>query len=72
MGAFDKLLDAYERISETLPRLELLRDAFKDNANLLAKLALYYADIIEFHRRAYNMVRRTCEWRKYVLSQIMH
>ncbi|KAH6610672.1 hypothetical protein Trco_000692 [Trichoderma cornu-damae] len=58
MVAFDKLIEAYDKIAETLPRLDQLSNAFKDNSTLLAKLALYYADVLEFHRRAYKFVRR--------------
>ncbi|RYP76705.1 hypothetical protein DL770_007179 [Monosporascus sp. CRB-9-2] len=56
--AFDKLVEAYARIADTLPRIETIGDAFKDNPSMLTKLALYYADILEFHRRAYKFVRR--------------
>ncbi|RYP56345.1 hypothetical protein DL769_009929 [Monosporascus sp. CRB-8-3] len=58
LGAFDKLIEAYGKIVETLPRFQRFNDAFKNNSVFLAKLALYYADILEFHRRAYKMVRR--------------
>ncbi|KAI3329791.1 hypothetical protein F4824DRAFT_372120 [Ustulina deusta] len=58
LNAFDKLIDAYGRIAETMPRLKSLSDAFKENPALLTKLALYYVDILEFHRRAYKFVRR--------------
>lgn len=61
MLAFDKLIEAYDRIAETLPRLDQLAVAFKSNPMLLTKLALYYADVLEFHRRAYKFVRRKCE-----------
>ncbi|KAJ2988979.1 hypothetical protein NUW58_g3702 [Xylaria curta] len=56
LGAFDKLIEAYGRIAETMPRLKKLSDAFKDNPTLLTKLALYYADVLEFHRRAYKFL----------------
>ncbi|KAI0976556.1 hypothetical protein F4678DRAFT_413747 [Xylaria arbuscula] len=58
LNAFDKLIDAYGRIAETMPRLRNLGDAFKNNPTLLTKLALYYAEVLEFHRRAYKFVRR--------------
>ena len=60
LGAFDKLLEAYDRIATTLPRIKELGEAFKDSPTLLSKLALYYADILEFHRRAYKFVTRKC------------
>lgn len=62
LNAFDKLLDAYGRIAETLPRLKNLAEAFKDSPALLTKLALYYAEILEFHRRAYKFIRRKCKY----------
>ncbi|KAJ3578997.1 hypothetical protein NPX13_g1567 [Xylaria arbuscula] len=58
LSAFDKLIEAYSRVAETMPRLKNLGDTFKDNPTLLTKLALYYAEVLEFHRRAYKFVRR--------------
>ncbi|KAJ8123850.1 hypothetical protein ONZ43_g291 [Nemania bipapillata] len=62
LSAFDKLIDAYGRIAVTMPRLKSLGDAFKDNPALLTKLALYYVDILEFHRRAYKFLTRRLAW----------
>ncbi|PON26980.1 NACHT domain-containing protein [Trichoderma gamsii] len=67
LDSFDKLIDAYGRIAETLPRLNNLGDAFKDNPTLLTKLSLYYVDILEFHRRAYKFVRRR-SWRFFFMT----
>lgn len=64
LNAFDKLIDAYGRIAETMPRLNHLGGAFKDSPALLTKLALYYVDVLEFHRRAYKFVRRKCMYLK--------
>ncbi|CAM1505697.1 Fc.00g113340.m01.CDS01 [Cosmosporella sp. VM-42] len=58
MLAFDKLIEAYDRIAETLPRLDRLAGSFKDDPGLLTKLALYYEDVLDFHRRAYKFVKR--------------
>lgn len=60
MSAFDKLIAAYEKISESLPRLERLNAALKDNPRFQVLLALVYADILEFHRRAYKFFRQKC------------
>src|SRR6478609_153747 len=60
LGAFDRLLDAYDRISTTIPRTKELGEAVKDSPALLPKLALYYADILEFHSRAYKFVTMKC------------
>ncbi|KAI3318736.1 hypothetical protein HD806DRAFT_510815 [Xylariaceae sp. AK1471] len=59
LKAFDKLIDAYGLIAETMPRLKNLGNAFKNSPAVITRLALYYADILEFHRRAYKFVRRT-------------
>ncbi|KAL6812597.1 hypothetical protein V8C40DRAFT_256786 [Trichoderma camerunense] len=67
LDSFDKLIDAYGRIAETLPRLNNLGDAFKNNPTLLSKLSLYYVDILEFHRRAYKFVRRR-SWRFFFMT----
>ncbi|KAI1496314.1 hypothetical protein F5X99DRAFT_75957 [Biscogniauxia marginata] len=67
LAAFDKLLAAYEKIAGTLPQIERLGSTFSDNPTLLGKLALYYADILEFHRRAYKFVRRK-SWRFFFLT----
>lgn len=64
MAAFDKLIEAYDKIAETLPQLDRLSNASTNNPTLLAKLALYYTDVLEFHRRAYKFVRRKCK--KYI------
>ncbi|KAI1173029.1 hypothetical protein F4777DRAFT_601066 [Nemania sp. FL0916] len=56
--AFDKLIVAYGRIAETIPRLENLGDAFKESIALRTRIALYYADILDFHHRAYKFIRK--------------
>ncbi|KAM4067309.1 DNA repair protein RAD5A [Hirsutella rhossiliensis] len=67
MLAFDKLIDAYDKIAGTLPRLNLLADTFKDSPAMFEKLALYYADVLEFHRRAYKFVRRK-SWKFFFMT----
>lgn len=43
-----------------MPRMDRLASALVD-ANFQNVLALVYADILEFHRRAYKFVRRKCK-----------
>jgi hypothetical protein len=50
---FDLLLDAYQEIGEHIPFLEQYEYLFKQDA-MKRVLALMYADIIEFHARAYR------------------
>ncbi|KAI9803679.1 MAG: hypothetical protein M1833_000591 [Piccolia ochrophora] len=58
LSIFDKLLDAYARIAEALPRCERLRAAFSDDVQFQDLLGQSYADVLEFHRRAYKIFRR--------------
>ena len=55
---FDKLLDAYKQISEELPKIDRLRRTFGKDEGFDRVLGLVYADIIEFHGRAYKFFRR--------------
>ncbi|KAF2678067.1 hypothetical protein K458DRAFT_377432 [Lentithecium fluviatile CBS 122367] len=56
--AFEKLIEAYGKIADMLPRFDRLATALSHDHNFQALLALVYADILEFHRRAYKFVRR--------------
>lgn len=49
---------AYSQIAEALPRFDRLSTAFKDHPDFQRVLGVFYADIIEFHRRAYKLIRR--------------
>jgi len=50
-----------------LPRFDRLATALSHDHNFQAVLALVYADILEFHRRAYKFVRRKCEFLVIIL-----
>lgn len=54
---FDKLLVAYAQIGEALPRFDRYRNVFQQ-PDFQHVLALVYADILEFHRRAYKILNR--------------
>jgi hypothetical protein len=58
LGAFEKLIAAYGRIAENLPRFDLLSDAFKDSPDFQQMLAIVYSDILEFHRKAYKFFKK--------------
>ncbi|USP82247.1 hypothetical protein yc1106_09521 [Curvularia clavata] len=58
ISAFEKLIEAYGKIADMLPRLDRLAKALADDHNFQNVLALVYSDIIEFHQRAYKFVRR--------------
>lgn len=44
-----------------MPQFDRLQEAFSDDPNFRAVLAMVYSDILEFHRRAYKMFRKRCE-----------
>jgi hypothetical protein len=60
ISAFEKLIEAYGKIGDMLPRLDRLGNALVDDHNFQNVLALVYADTLEFHRRAYKFVRKKC------------
>lgn len=61
INIFDKLVDAYAQIAEAMPQLDRLRKAFSDDDRFRMVLAMVYADILEFHQRAYKFFRRRGE-----------
>ncbi|KAF2728956.1 ankyrin [Polyplosphaeria fusca] len=67
LGAFEKLIDAYGRIADMLPRFDRLAVALSHDHNFQVLLALVYADVLEFHRRAYKFVRRNA-WANFFTS----
>lgn len=54
VDALDKLIDAYRKIADSLPSLDRLSSALKDNHDFQVVLADLYGDILEFHRYASN------------------
>ncbi|KAI1093508.1 hypothetical protein F5B19DRAFT_123936 [Rostrohypoxylon terebratum] len=59
IDAFDQIIEGYSRISESLKRFEVLDNTFGDKADFQQTLAIYYADILQFHKHAYKFVRRS-------------
>lgn len=55
---FKQIIDAYARIAETLPRFDRLSNAFMSNADFQQVLAVFYVDILRFHKEAYKLVKR--------------
>ncbi|KAI1130951.1 hypothetical protein F5Y10DRAFT_99697 [Nemania abortiva] len=56
--AFEKIINAYSRIAESLKRFEFLSEAFASDKEFQQTLAVYYADILEFHQHAYKALSR--------------
>jgi hypothetical protein len=57
--ALDKIVSAYGHIGAALPRFSRYNEAFGDRHDVQQLLAFLYEDIIEFHRRAYRLVKRS-------------
>jgi len=58
LSSFEKLISAYARIAENLPRFDRLSATFRASPDFHQVLAMVYSDILEFHRRAYKFFRR--------------
>lgn len=56
--AFEKLVEGYSRIAASLQRFQLLSHAFSGDAPFQQTLAIFYADMLQFHKHAYKFVRR--------------
>lgn len=55
---FEKLLNAYAQIAESMPRFDRLQKTFQDHPDFQRVLVMVYSDILEFHTRAYQLFRR--------------
>jgi len=59
--AFDRIIKAYSQIAESLGRFQRLEQAFKGKPQLYPVFAIFYADILRFHKAAYRFLTRRCE-----------
>ncbi|KAK6843900.1 hypothetical protein PG987_004760 [Apiospora arundinis] len=59
LEAFEHIMKGYRRIAECLGRFGVLDNAFKYNHGFQQTLAVFYADILEFHKHAYQFVHRS-------------
>jgi hypothetical protein len=58
--AFEHIIKGYSRIASSLQRFELLGTTFTSNhQEFHSTLAVFYADILQFHRHAYKFVHRS-------------
>ena len=60
--SFDILLDAYRQIGEHIPLLQQYRSLFEQNQHMGLILEMVYKDILEFHRCALSVFRRSSEY----------
>lgn len=56
--SLDKILDAFQRIGENLPRFENYAKIFYDNQQMQKVISLMYEDILNFHRFTLKFFRK--------------
>ena len=56
--AFEKIIQGYSGIAESLHRFDILNEALKTNTDFQETVSVFYADILKFHEHAYKFVRR--------------
>jgi hypothetical protein len=59
--AFEQIVRGYNRIATSLERFRLLSTVFSSNDRFQQTLAVFYEDILQFHKHAYKFVRRNGE-----------
>ncbi|KAK0724039.1 hypothetical protein B0H67DRAFT_640615 [Lasiosphaeris hirsuta] len=59
IDAFEKLITAYARIAEPLARFKIFNQTYSKNVEIQQTLAIFYSDILKFHKEAYKFVRRS-------------
>ena len=58
-AAYEKLIDVYSQIAQSLPRFDRLSNAFRGQPEFQGVLADVYADILDFHLEVYKIARRS-------------
>ena len=59
---FEKIMKAYSRLAEPLARFKILDQAYSNTLEFQDVLAVFYSDILRFHKEAYLFVRRSSKW----------
>ncbi|KAL7964170.1 hypothetical protein HDV63DRAFT_398832 [Trichoderma sp. SZMC 28014] len=57
--AFDQIIKGYSQIADSLQRFDILNTAFSNDHHFQQALAVFYADILQFHKHAYKFVKRS-------------
>ncbi|CBX99800.1 hypothetical protein LEMA_P073890.1 [Plenodomus lingam JN3] len=58
MESFQQIMKGYSRIADALGRFKILSDTFIAEPGFQQILAVFYADILQYHIHAYRFVRR--------------
>jgi len=59
VDAFERIIHAYSRIAESLSKFEILSSSLILSPDFQETLAIFYSDILRFHREAYVFVCRS-------------
>ncbi|VUC21965.1 unnamed protein product [Clonostachys rosea] len=65
--AMEKIIKGYSQIAGPLARFRMLNQTFSNNPQFQHVLALFYADIVSFHKEAYQFVRRS-DWELFFMT----
>ena len=57
--AYEKVIEAYSQIVQSLPRFDRLSNAFRDQPEFQGVLADVYTDILDFHLEVHKIARRS-------------
>ncbi|KAK5656663.1 hypothetical protein OQA88_4643 [Cercophora sp. LCS_1] len=65
--AFERIIRAYSQIADDLRRFQLLERSFQGTPDIYPTFAVFYANILTFHKAAYKFVSRP-SWRLLFLT----
>jgi len=60
IDAFERIVRAYSQIADSLRRFQALERSFQGKPEIYPTFAVFYANIIAFHKAAYKFVSRPC------------
>lgn len=66
--AFEQIIKGYSQLAASLGRFEILGNTFIGNTDFQQTMAVFYADIMQFHKHAYKFVRRSGKYFHRVLA----
>ena len=54
-------MKGYSQIAESLVRFSVFDRPYSENTIVQQTLAIFYVDILKFHKEAYRFLRRSCK-----------
>ncbi|KAH7250958.1 chromatin remodelling complex Rsc7/Swp82 subunit-domain-containing protein [Fusarium tricinctum] len=65
--AFEKIIRGYARIAEPLAKFKTFNQTYSENLEVQQVLAVFYSNILKFHKQAYKFVRRS-GWKVFFMT----